>query len=122
MSILYGLELYHSLLGIRGLVLAGKSRLTGKLAQISVGISGIRYPVHLRLRTTDVALCREIFVNGIYDQEFSREPETILDAGANIGLTAVFFANRFPCARIVAVEPRLRITRSSPKTRHLTRT
>jgi FkbM family methyltransferase len=32
-------------------------------------------------------------------------PRTIVDAGANIGLTSVFFARRFPEATILAVEP-----------------
>ena len=31
--------------------------------------------------------------------------ETIIDAGANIGLSAVWFADRYPAARMLAVEP-----------------
>ena len=34
-----------------------------------------------------------------------REPETILDLGANIGLTTAYFGATYPNARIVAVEP-----------------
>lgn len=32
-------------------------------------------------------------------------PASIIDGGGNIGLTAVFFANNFPSAKIVTVEP-----------------
>ena len=32
-------------------------------------------------------------------------PPVIIDAGANVGLSAVFYANRFPNARIIAIEP-----------------
>jgi FkbM family methyltransferase len=32
-------------------------------------------------------------------------PPVIIDAGANVGLCAVFYANRFPDARIIAIEP-----------------
>lgn len=31
-------------------------------------------------------------------------PRTIVDAGANIGLTAVFFATKYPSSKIIAVE------------------
>lgn len=33
-----------------------------------------------------------------------REPRWIIDVGANIGLSALYFARRFPSARILAVE------------------
>jgi FkbM family methyltransferase len=33
------------------------------------------------------------------------KPRTIIDAGANIGCTTIFFASRYPDARIIAVEP-----------------
>jgi FkbM family methyltransferase len=31
-------------------------------------------------------------------------PEVIVDAGANIGMASIFFANRFPAAKIFAIE------------------
>jgi FkbM family methyltransferase len=57
------------------------------------------------MRTTDLSLFEEIIINAEYALEPSEPPSVIIDAGANIGLTSVFFANRFPTARIIAVEP-----------------
>ena len=52
-----------------------------------------------------MSVFEEIIVNSEYHFEYAGEPRTIVDAGANIGLTSVFFANRFPQARIFAIEP-----------------
>jgi len=40
-----------------------------------------------------------------YDMPCPIVPKTIVDAGANIGLSAIFFANKYPDATIIAVEP-----------------
>ena len=41
----------------------------------------------------------------MYDSGFRPAPRVVVDAGANIGLSTVFFANKFPQAKIVAIEP-----------------
>jgi FkbM family methyltransferase len=46
----------------------------------------------------------EIIVDDELGFEFREAPQTILDLGANIGLTSIYLANRFPQASIVAVE------------------
>jgi FkbM family methyltransferase len=84
---------------------------------MTIAVPGLLYPLYLRARTTDVSLCREIFLNNAYDSDFFESPQVtphaappampqvIIDAGANVGLSAVFYANRFPDARIIAIEP-----------------
>ncbi|HVW84830.1 MAG TPA: FkbM family methyltransferase [Bryobacteraceae bacterium] len=44
-------------------------------------------------------------MNAEYALKLSKSPRVIVDAGSNIGLAAVFFANRYPEAKIIAVEP-----------------
>jgi FkbM family methyltransferase len=105
MNGLTGPHLYYSLFGTRGLLLGAEARLLGRSVEVTVAVPNIAHPVRLRLRTTDVALCQEILLRGQYEWEFSRSPRVIVDAGANIGLAAVFYANKFPASRIVAIEP-----------------
>jgi FkbM family methyltransferase len=47
---------------------------------------------------------REIFVEEIYRQTLSSKP-TIIDCGANIGLSVLYFKRQFPDATIIAFEP-----------------
>tara|TARA_Y100001934_G_scaffold270838_1_gene356382 strand:+ start:168 stop:452 length:285 start_codon:yes stop_codon:yes gene_type:complete len=46
----------------------------------------------------------EVFLSGEFDIDFGA-PSFILDAGAHIGLSSVYFANRFPNAIVLAIEP-----------------
>ena len=41
------------------------------------------------------------------DFPFVKPPGLIIDAGANVGYTTLFYANRWPGVRILAVEPEL---------------
>ena len=70
-------------------------------------IPNVRYPVRVRLTTTDVSVLHHVFVDREYDCELAITPKTIIDAGANIGLTSIFYSNKYPEAKIVAVEPEL---------------
>lgn len=70
-----------------------------------VPIQGIKYPVGVRPDTSDVFLIKNIFEFKAYDIELSYEPKFIIDAGANVGYSAVFFANKYPGVHIVGIEP-----------------
>ena len=59
----------------------------------------------LRPSTTDKKVFREIFLFEEYVFPTSYAPVTIIDAGANIGLSSVFFAHRFPDCSVYAIEP-----------------
>lgn len=54
-------------------------------------------------------LFREIFLALEYNFEFKNPIPSILDCGANIGMSILFFKKRYPRARIVAFEPNPRI-------------
>ena len=79
--------------------------LTGRQVLDEVRWIGCAHPVRLRLNSSDVPTFRQVFVKDEYDFVTERPLRTIVDAGANIGLASIRFANRFPDARIVAIEP-----------------
>jgi FkbM family methyltransferase len=66
---------------------------------------GIRNPVYLRIRTTDLLVYEEILLREQYAFDLAFTPKTIVDAGANIGLSAIYFAHKYPGAKIIAIEP-----------------
>lgn len=62
-------------------------------------------PIYLRPSTSDIKVFREVFLFGMYGINLNSSPNVIVDAGANVGLSSVFFAQRFPDAIIYAIEP-----------------
>lgn len=105
MSILEGIKSNYSLFGPYGVLLAAKARVLRKPLEVKVTIDGITHPIYLRLRTTDTSLFASIIVNSEYDWKFLNPPRVIFDAGANIGLASIFYANKCPEAKIIAIEP-----------------
>jgi FkbM family methyltransferase len=64
----------------------------------------ITTPLLFRGASSDVWNMQQVFLDRQYDVEIP-EPRKILDLGAYVGYTAVYFANRFPSANIISVEP-----------------
>jgi FkbM family methyltransferase len=64
----------------------------------------ITTPLLFRGASSDVWNMQQVFLDHQYDMEI-HEPCRILDLGAYAGYTAVYFANRFPNASIISVEP-----------------
>jgi FkbM family methyltransferase len=62
-------------------------------------------PFDVRLGTSDLRVLEQVFARQEYSLPKSVQPRTIIDAGANIGCATTFFANRYPDARIIAIEP-----------------
>jgi len=99
------LKRYQRIFGIRGPIGIAQGKLRGRPVLLQVKEFGLKSPVHLRVPSSDVEVFRQIFIRNEYKVEVNRDPEFIVDAGANIGLASIYFANQFPNARILAIEP-----------------
>lgn len=76
-----------------------------RVAVAKVDVPGIREPVGLRLESTDPPTFVQVFVHQEYNIELPLTPKFIIDAGGNVGYTTIWFANRYPAAKIVVIEP-----------------
>ncbi len=104
-SIIKTSKLYYRTLGFKGLVKAGTSFLLKRKSYITVSQKDVQFPINLRMLTSDVPTYKQIYLDGEYAFNADKYPEVILDVGANIGLASIYFANKFPKARIIAIEP-----------------
>jgi FkbM family methyltransferase len=104
-SIREGLSAYYDAFGIRGVLAVSAHRLTGHPREITARPAGVKHPVHIRVRTTDASIYREILLCGEYGNfDLPFTPRTIVDAGANIGMASIYYAHRYPQARIISIE------------------
>jgi FkbM family methyltransferase len=71
----------------------------------NIVLAKLAFPFSLRNNPFDYATFEEVLLREEYDIDLDFTPATIIDAGANIGLTAIYLANRFPAATIVSIEP-----------------
>jgi FkbM family methyltransferase len=97
--------MHFSLFGVRGLVKRALIGVPGGCNEFKASIPQTAKQVIVRLGTTDVAACEHVFINHEYGFSLARPPSIIVDAGANAGMSAVYFALRYPGATIIAVEP-----------------
>ncbi|MBA2500668.1 MAG: FkbM family methyltransferase [Chitinophagaceae bacterium] len=67
----------------------------------------LTHPVCLRNNPYDYATFEEVILKEEYKLPGDFKPLTIIDAGANIGLTSAYFASKYPAASIVSLEPDL---------------
>jgi len=116
-----GLALFVSRYGLAGLPAVVRYCLFRMGLGNVLRLPGFAPPLHLRRGTTDIGTFHQVLLKGAYDwdgcpqsawvsEAYDRminEGRTpfILDAGANIGLSALWYHSRFPHALIYAVEP-----------------
>lgn len=103
MSVYEGLIHHYNSFGLRGILAITSHRLFGHPKGISVRREGMA-PVYIRLRTTDFSVYSQILLEQGYKFELPFSPKTILDGGANTGMASIYFANRYPAAKIFAIE------------------
>ena len=73
----------------------------------SISTSKLKHKVYLRPGSTDNCVFKQIFLKQDLNipvlETFT--PATILDLGANIGMSSLYLADRFPDAKVIGVEP-----------------
>ncbi len=74
--------------------------------------------VFLRPRSSDLSVFAQVIVERQYDLEYGlSSPKLVIDAGANVGFAAVFFAHTYPTAKIICLEPGIENFRASREKR-----
>ena len=74
---------------------------TRVVQQITIGDA----QVVVRTATSDLAVVASCLIQPQYAHIDCNSPSVIVDAGANIGASAIYFASRYPNARVFAIEP-----------------
>ena len=95
---------YYRVAGIFGVLIAAAHRLLGRPTEIVLRPPGIPCRVHIRIGTTDEGAYEQVLLEHQYAIDLPFSPRVIVDAGANIGTTSIYFAHRYPEARIIAIE------------------
>jgi FkbM family methyltransferase len=95
----------YSRFGLPGVISAIRTKLDNLDRLLKVERKDIKAPFYLRLKTNDIPTFDQVFINQEYDFETSSTPKVIIDAGANIGLASIYFANKYPESKIIAIEP-----------------
>jgi FkbM family methyltransferase len=83
-----------------------RTSLRDEMEPVEIDCRMLGRKVWLRPGTSDLEVFHEIFADKDYEFAcWDISPKLIVDAGANIGLTSLYFANKHPGARIIAIEP-----------------
>lgn len=104
MSLREGLAWYYGNFGLRGALAISAYRLFRQPKEIAVYPPRIRNQVYLRIKTSDESTYAQTLLWGQYDFDLPFSPKAIVDAGANIGMASIYFAHKYPEAKIIAIE------------------
>ncbi len=96
---------YAGTVGALQLLQIALAKITGKRRVVRFRHRLLRHPFYLRVPSADNFVFKQILMRREYDIAFAGAVRTVIDAGANIGLSSAFFASRYPDAKIIALEP-----------------
>ncbi|ENX56505.1 MULTISPECIES: FkbM family methyltransferase [Acinetobacter] len=96
---------YINIVGLKGLLNLFKAKMMKEKSFFELKSNLHQFSVKLRMPSSDVWVYKQIFVDDEYKFDVIIEPKVIVDAGANIGLTSIYFSEKFPNTTIIALEP-----------------
>jgi FkbM family methyltransferase len=97
------LFLWQKLLDIIPIQVTDRKYKTGK-----INLKQLQYPLIFRYSSSDLLVLSQIFIYGEYEPIIdTKNIKFILDCGANVGYSTIYFLSIFPNAHVVAVEPDL---------------
>lgn len=70
-----------------------------------VHVPNVLHPIKLRKGTSDIPAFKAIFAHSEYEVTLNFTPSTIIDVGANVGLAAIYFVNKYPKSTVFCIEP-----------------
>jgi FkbM family methyltransferase len=76
-----------------------------KQPQVEVKIPGYPCPFEIRRNESDYSVFSTIFLDRELDEFIPVAPKLIIDGGANVGYSTAYYANHYPQAKIIAIEP-----------------
>jgi len=91
-------------LGLCGALSVVQERLRGAKS-VQVRVKNIPQPIWVRMNNSDLPTLAEVLCSPECEVDLSWSPRTVLDLGANIGLTALKLKKQFSDATLIAVEP-----------------
>jgi FkbM family methyltransferase len=95
---------YCKVLGAHGAAGSVVGKLLGHPLTMAFHVSDLPHSLYMRVPSSDADAYQQVFLDEQYRFDVRRSPEIIVDAGANIGLASVYFSNRYPSARVFAIE------------------
>ncbi len=92
---------------LMGFFNALKFELAWSLKKPQVHVKIPQYPCDFEIRRneSDYSVFSTIFLDRELDEFVPTSPNLIIDGGANVGYSTAYYANRYPNAKIIAVEP-----------------
>jgi FkbM family methyltransferase len=96
---------YYRRAGLRGVSAAVRARAAHTESLVEINLPRLSASFRVRIPSSDLDVVDQIFVHHEYEFDVRFAPRAIVDAGANTGIASIYFANRFPSAKILAIEP-----------------
>ena len=80
-------------------------RIIKRKKKIKIFLSGLKHPLYLRPHSYDTHIFYQIFIKEDLNFNYLGTIEYIIDCGANIGLSSLWYLRKYPNAKIIAFEP-----------------